>query len=164
MTKTRSNRRWPARSKDTKTHAPTQSPSSGYLGIDRVTEWAGPALCQSPTNGICSANVQNLRVSRRSAAPSDFELEIWCSAANGRAVLVLRGILVEHPQGAQGVPPARPAIALVHLERHLAGVLGLERPPAVGVALGRDQVDCLGDRSSGATPALRRYSRPRSTS
>ena len=50
----------------------------------------------------------------------------------------------EHAQGAEGVPPARPALALVRLDRHRAGVPGLERPPAVAVALGRDQVDRLG--------------------
>jgi hypothetical protein len=44
----------------------------------------------------------------------------------------------EHAQGAEGVPPAQPALALVRLDRHPAGVPGLERPPAVAVGLRRD--------------------------
>jgi hypothetical protein len=43
----------------------------------------------------------------------------------------------------EGVPPARPALALVDLNRHLAGVPHLERPPAVAVALGLKQADRL---------------------
>src|SRR5260221_8335303 len=50
----------------------------------------------------------------------------------------------EDAQGAEGVPPARPALALVRLDRHPAGVLDLERPPAVAIALRRDQKGRLG--------------------
>ena len=45
----------------------------------------------------------------------------------------------EHAQGAESVPPARPALALVHVDRHPARVSRLERPPAVVVALRCDQ-------------------------
>src|SRR5437899_1096556 len=56
------------------------------------------------------------------------------------------GLLVpaEDAQAPEGVPPARTALALVDLDRHPAGVPGLERPPAVAVALRRDQLDRLG--------------------
>src|SRR6266496_3201853 len=50
----------------------------------------------------------------------------------------------EHPQGAEGVPAAWPTLALVGLDRHVARVSDVERPAAVAVALGRDQVDRLG--------------------
>src|SRR5947209_5432479 len=50
----------------------------------------------------------------------------------------------EHAQGAESVPAAWPALALVQLDRHLAGVLDLERPPALAVALGGDQIYGLG--------------------
>src|SRR5258706_14477998 len=50
----------------------------------------------------------------------------------------------EDAQGAEGVPSARPARALVRLDRHPAGVLDLERPAAVAVALRRDHLDRLG--------------------
>jgi hypothetical protein len=59
-------------------------------------------------------------------------------------------------EGAQRVPPARLTLAVVDLDRHLAGITDLERPPAVAVALGRDQIDPLATRSSGATAARRR--------
>ena len=52
---------------------------------------------------------------------------------------------VQHSQGAQGIPPARLALALVGLDRHDARIPNLQRPPAVDIAFGRDQVDCLGD-------------------
>src|SRR5262245_37219702 len=50
----------------------------------------------------------------------------------------------EHTQRAEGVPSAWPAFALVHLDRHPAGVLRLERPSAAGVALRHDQIDGFG--------------------
>jgi hypothetical protein len=65
---------------------------------------------------------------------------------------------VQHAQGAKGDPAARPALALVGLDRHGAWVPDLERPPAVAVALGRDQVDRLGralvGRDAGAAQVL----------
>src|SRR6185369_10000966 len=51
---------------------------------------------------------------------------------------------VQDSQGAKSIPPARPALALVDLDRHPAGVPGLERPPSVAVAFRRHQVDRLG--------------------
>src|SRR6184192_509472 len=50
----------------------------------------------------------------------------------------------EHARGAEGVPPARSPLALVHREVHLAGMRILEGPAAVRTALGLDQVDRLG--------------------
>src|SRR5260221_9065754 len=50
----------------------------------------------------------------------------------------------EDAQGAEGVPSTRPALALVRLDRHPAGVLDLERPPAGAVALRPDHLDRLG--------------------
>src|SRR5260370_15980125 len=46
------------------------------------------------------------------------------------SALVSCCIPVQHPQGAQRVPPARPALALVRLTRHRASGFSLERPPA----------------------------------
>src|SRR6267143_6211325 len=64
------------------------------------------------------------------------------SPGRGRARLL---VPAKHAQGAEGVPPARLAFALVNLDRHRAGVPGLERPPAIAFALGRDQLNRLGD-------------------
>lgn len=50
----------------------------------------------------------------------------------------------EHPQGAECDPPARPALAVVDLDRHAAGVPDLDWPPAVAIALRGDQLDRLG--------------------
>src|SRR5207245_3323802 len=58
----------------------------------------------------------------------------------------------KHSQRAQGVPAAGPAFAFVHVELeiadprvdHFALVRVLERPSALGVTLGADQVDGLG--------------------
>ena len=41
------------------------------------------------------------------------------------------------------MPPAWLTLDLVHLDRHLAGIPGLERPLTIVIALGRDQVDRL---------------------
>src|SRR5258706_11184457 len=64
----------------------------------------------------------------------------------------------EDAQGAEGVPPARPALALVRLDRHPAGVLDFEWPPAVAVALRRDHLDRLGQalvgRDAGAAQVV----------
>src|SRR5437870_8593712 len=76
---------------------------------------------------------------RSRAARDDAEA---CGTLPGAVGASLRtGLFVpaEDAQGAEGVPPARPALALVRLYRHPAGVPGLERPPAVAIALRRDQ-------------------------
>src|SRR5439155_7035285 len=95
---------------------------------------------------------------RSRAARDDAEA---CGTLPGAVGASLRtGLFVpaEDAQGAEGVPPARPAPALVRLDRHPAGVPGLERPPAVGVALRRDQLDRLGHalvgRDAGAAQVL----------
>src|SRR5439155_21924522 len=49
----------------------------------------------------------------------------------------------QHPHRAQGIPSARLALAIVDLEVQLAGMGVLERPSALGVALGPDDVDRL---------------------
>jgi hypothetical protein len=46
-----------------------------------------------------------------------------------------RCVPLQHSSGAQRVPPARLPLAVVHLDWHHAGVLGLEHPPTVGAAL-----------------------------
>src|SRR5256885_11070229 len=50
----------------------------------------------------------------------------------------------EHARGAEGVPPARSPLALVHREVQLAGMGILQGPAAVRIALGLNQVDRLG--------------------
>src|SRR5678816_4175387 len=47
----------------------------------------------------------------------------------------------EDAQCAEGVPPARPSLAFVHLDRHSPGVTGPGWPPALTVALRGDQLD-----------------------
>jgi hypothetical protein len=72
---------------------------------------------------------------RARAARDDAEA---CGTSPGAVGASLRtGLFVpaEDAQGAEGVPPARPALAPIRLDRHPAGVPGLERPPAIAVAL-----------------------------
>src|SRR6187551_1603474 len=52
---------------------------------------------------------------------------------------------VEHAHRAKRVPAARVALAVLHLEMYLSGVDGLERPTAVGIPIGLDDTDRLGD-------------------
>src|SRR5262249_60823915 len=61
----------------------------------------------------------------------------------------------EHTHAAEGVPPARSALPLVHREVQPAGMGILEGPAAVCIALGLDQVDRLGPPlvRSGGRPA-----------
>src|SRR5208337_963632 len=62
---------------------------------------------------------------------------------NDPRLLSNRPIPVQHAQGAQCDPPARLVHSLIQLDRHLAGILDLERPAARLVALGDYQVDRL---------------------
>src|SRR5579863_7601777 len=57
----------------------------------------------------------------------------------------VRGIPLQHSQGAQGIPAAWPALAVVDLQRHPAAIPGLERPSTLIVALRCDDLDRLGD-------------------
>src|SRR5215831_16384522 len=71
------------------------------------------------------------------------------------ALRILPLVPAQHAQGTQGVPPARPALALVDLDRHHAGITGLERPTPVGITLRGDQLDgfsdpCVGLDAGGA--------------
>src|SRR5215470_6144150 len=68
-------------------------------------------------------------------------------------------IPAKHAQRAQGIPPARSALALVRLNRHHAGMHSLEQPSSVGAALGRDELDGLGHtlvrRDAGAAQVVK---------
>src|SRR2546428_4074219 len=61
----------------------------------------------------------------------------------------------EYARRAEGVPPARSPLALVHREVQLAGMGIVESPAALRLALGLDQVDRLGHPlvPDGAGPA-----------
>src|SRR5467141_4145435 len=65
------------------------------------------------------------------------------SSGRGRHSLSLV-VPAEHARGAEGVPPARSPLALVHREVQLAGMGILEGPAAARIAFELDQVDRLG--------------------
>src|SRR6202035_4728625 len=48
----------------------------------------------------------------------------------------------EDPQRAQRVPPARPTIAILEREVDRARVGVLQKPPAIGLLLGSEQINC----------------------
>src|SRR6185312_9111575 len=52
---------------------------------------------------------------------------------------------IQHPQGAQSIPAARPSLALVRRDRHPAGILGLQGPSAAFVTLRGYERDRLGN-------------------
>src|SRR2546427_13222234 len=62
---------------------------------------------------------------------------------------------VEDTHRAKRVPPAGPALAVVHLEVGLARVDVLEWPPAVGIPIALDDTDRLRDALVGLDLGLR---------
>ena len=70
---------------------------------------------------------------------------IPCSLLTSSARLSALREPVEHAHRAERVPPARLALAVLHLEVGLARVDVLERPPAIGIPIALDDPDRLGD-------------------
>src|SRR5207245_378057 len=85
-------------------------------------------------------------VSSLSYTSTPYSRDVACSTASdargsaGRAVLVP----VQHPHGAEGVPAARLALCVIHVEVHRTAMNILQEPSSVLASLAFDQVDRLG--------------------
>src|SRR5579859_1036592 len=126
--------------------APSQTRPSTWPVRSASTSDRNSPLLRSRKGSSCFWRTRKKPVTRSPGRRSETKtpLSEAVFAMAGSHSLFMCGIPIYHPQGAQGVPPAGPALGLVQLHRHGAGVLVLQRPAAVAITFGLDQLKRLG--------------------